>query len=348
MRSTFIVLASAAALVLPAAEAAGAPPPHARKFVQASNLLAPAPAFRGTVLDGRSAVVPRRFSDSGGVYKTADGISVRVVVSDFYPPDAAADQALVSMLGSLAHGPELGKLIVAVGSPDEVKELCGAEASGCYAPSLSTLLVPGEDMDSVPLEHVIAHEYGHHVAANRDNAPWSAADWGTKRWATYLGICAKADAGDVFPGNEAERYTLNPGEGFAEAYRYLNVTRIGAGWPPIGWNVVEPLFFPDATALRLVEQDVLEPWTRASTTELTGRLAAGKTRSYRLGTPLDGAVRASVTGKAGATVRFFTTGGQAITSAGRSIAATSCGGRTVVVRVKAKRAGAFRLSFSRA
>lgn len=348
MKAVSILLAPAAALALVAGQATAAPAGHARKLVQATNLLTPAGAFRGAVLGGRDANLPRRFSDAGGVYQTADGISVRVVVSDFYDPDPAADQALVNMLGSLAHGPELGKLIAAVGSPDEVKQACGAEASGCYAPSLSTLLVPGEDMDGVPLEHVIAHEYGHHVAANRANPPWSATDWGTKRWATYMGICAKERTGEVFPGNEGDRYTLNPGEGFAEAYRYLNVTRIGAGWPPLGWNVVEQLFFPDPSALSALEQDVLQPWTRVTTTRLSGRLAAGKIRSYRLDAPLDGDVSARVTAKGGATVRFFTTTGRPISPAGRTTSVTSCGGRTLVAKVKATRAGAFTLAFSRA
>ena len=68
-------------------------------------------------------------------------------------------------------------------------------------------------------QEVVRHEYGHHVAANRLNPPWSAADWGPKTWATDQGICALAAAGTAFPGNESDHYELNPGEAWAESYR---------------------------------------------------------------------------------------------------------------------------------
>src|SRR6266545_1649722 len=53
---------------------------------------------------------------------------------------------------------------------------------------------------------------------HRSDAPWSALDYGTKRWASYIQVCAKARQGQLFPGaEEAPRYQLNPGEGFAPA-----------------------------------------------------------------------------------------------------------------------------------
>jgi len=66
----------------------------------------------------------------------------------------------------------------------------------------------------VPLEQILAHEYGHHVSANRSNPPWQAVDWGPKRWATYLGVCPHAVRGEMFPGDEGAAYELNPGEGW--------------------------------------------------------------------------------------------------------------------------------------
>jgi hypothetical protein len=58
------------------------------------------------------------------------------------------------------------------------------EALGCYGGQ--TLVVVGESMDGIAPSSIATHEYGHHVAANRSNAPWPAIDWGTKRWASQV------------------------------------------------------------------------------------------------------------------------------------------------------------------
>ena len=44
-------------------------------------------------------------------------------------------------------------------------------------------------LDDLGRSVVVAHEYGHHFAANNNNSPWEAVDYGTKRWASYMGIC---------------------------------------------------------------------------------------------------------------------------------------------------------------
>ncbi len=64
------------------------------------------------------------------------------------------------------------------------------------------LVTIGDAVDSVPAEEVATHEYGHHVAFNRDNVPWLAVEWGSKRWASYANICSRARAGSVYPGDE--------------------------------------------------------------------------------------------------------------------------------------------------
>ena len=133
-----------------------------------------------------------------------------------------------------------------------------------------------------------AHEYGHHVADNRLNPPWRAVDSGTKRWASGANICARAAAGAVFPGDEGWHYELNPGEGFAEAYRVTNEARSGAS--TFSWPIVDGSFFPDVGARAAVEEDVLRPWTAPVTSTLTGRFSrpARATWTRRLDTPLDG------------------------------------------------------------
>jgi hypothetical protein len=342
---TFVTVCLAAGLL--AVEAgAGTGDLRERDFLSTARLAAPAEFFTTRTLAASDLELPRSFMESGGVYNTRDGIAVRVIVSDSYIPNPAADQALVDFLGALVHGAELGRLTAAVVAPDELKAICGGAASGCYSPSLATLVVAGEAVDGIPAEHVLTHEYGHHVATNRDNSPWDAVDWGTKRWATHMNICARVQAGHVFPGNEAERYRLNPGEGFAEVYRVVNANRIG-GWAEFGWHVVDPLFLPDATALALLEQDVLQPWTAPTTRRVTGRLAARKSRLYGVSTPLDGAATATLTGPAGSAVRFVTTAGRAITPWGRRASVVACGGRQLKAAVRTgKRPGTFKLTLS--
>ena len=129
----------------------------------------------------------------------------------------------------------------------EVEVQCGPQALACYSASQSLLIAPAEEVEEgVTPEAVVTHEYGHHIAAHRSNAPWTAIDTGTKRWASYLQVCAKADTGTLFPGAEDfSHYQLNPGEGFAEQYRVLNQRR--AGLPETAWDVVAQSLYPDDT-----------------------------------------------------------------------------------------------------
>ena len=71
----------------------------------------------------------------------------------------------------------------------------------CYGGQ--TLVVVGETTDGIAPNSVAAHEYGHHVAANRSNAPWPAIDWGTKRWASEVGVCSRVSAGRRFRATRA-------------------------------------------------------------------------------------------------------------------------------------------------
>src|SRR5205814_2710967 len=104
--------------------------------------------------------------------------------------------------------------------------------------------------------------------------------------------------GDMFPGDEGAAYELNPGEGWAEAFRLANSLRVGT-WPDIGWPIVDDVFRPNATALDLVAQDVLTPWTAPAPREVGGVLRRGEVRRVRIATPLDGTATATGTGPAG-------------------------------------------------
>ena len=82
---------------------------------------------------------------------------------------------------------------------------------------------------------------------------------------------------------------LNPGEAFAETYRVLNEQ--GSALPQESWTSSRRSLYPDATALSLLEQDVLTPWT-ANTTRRPDREAHVEDPHEKVHgqTPYDGTV----------------------------------------------------------
>jgi hypothetical protein len=269
----------------------------------------------------------------GGEYATRTGDRVRIFSSPTYQVDQAANQRWAEFTAGLLHGPELASVTAYLATPAEVSALCGGnpDVRGCY--SSGRIIGLGEDTPDASAEAVLAHEYGHHVAANRSNAPSPALGWGTKRWSSYLDVCRLARAKEIFPGAEGPLlYFFNAGEGFAEAYRLLSERR--AGLPESPWRIVDEMYKPDARALELLRQDVVDPWRANSTVTRTGRFARGgtSTRSFRIATPRDGDLAATVTGAArlvGASHRVV------------------CGARTTTFRVAKNAVGAFRLRVSR-
>lgn len=238
-----------------------------------------------------------RLSWHGGRMTAATGEQVTIEVSDSYSPEAVSPQAWADFFAGLLHGDELARVTVRIATPAEVGELCGPYASGCYAGGL--LVMPGETWAGVTPEEVARHEYGHHVALNRSNPPWQAVDWGPKRWSSRVNVCSLTAAAELFPGDEGRFYRLNPGEGFAEAYRVLNERRSGVA--TFTWSVVDGRFIPDEGALEAIELDVVRPWTAPTVRTVRARFrTAGRSR-WRLGlrTPLDGVLTAAITLPAG-------------------------------------------------
>ena len=140
----------------------------------------------------------------GGLYTVKSGAQVTIQSSGEYPVDPAVNQAAADFVDSLVHGNEISTVKVYLAPPAEVGILCYTqEADGCYFPSTGQIITVGEDTPWSTAEEVLAHEYGHHVATNRNNDPWPAVAFGTKRWATYEGVCQKVATGVAFPGDEA-------------------------------------------------------------------------------------------------------------------------------------------------
>lgn len=272
----------------------------------------------------------------GGTYTISTGEHVSVFSSPSYAVDESQNQKWANFVGSLLHGSELSAATLYLAPISELQQICGGtDVVGCYGQD--SIVAPGEEPSGVTTEAIIAHEYGHHVAAHRDNEPWHAIDRGPKRWSSYEQVCSKTRNRQLFPGGEDPlTYQRNPGEGWAETYRVLNERKLGL--PETSWDIVDRSLYPDATALVLAQQDVLDPWTSDRTTTFRGSFARGgtSTRTFKVPTPYDGTLAASLRGATGERLSLNT----------RS--ASICGTRTLTLRVKRVRgSGAFTLSVSR-
>ena len=277
----------------------------------------------------------------GGSITTSTGEVVDVFVSDSLPVDTVTPEAWAEFMVSLTHGPELARVTSYMATLAEVQELCGTRALGCY--SRDEMVSLGEaTIDGTTPEEVVRHEYGHHIALYRENAPWRAIDWGPKHWASAATVCPRVVRGEAFPGNEGRNYSQNPGEAWAEVYRLLEERK--AGITTGAWPIIAPSFYPDETALQAAERDVLQPWTAGRTASFKKVFAKKAPRVWwiPLATPLDGNLRimaalprgglhevALVAGNRRTVIRRGQWVGQRV----KRIETTVCGQRALFIRV---------------
>jgi hypothetical protein len=303
-----------------------------------------APAFRDSILQTGAArtLALQAGTQWGGPTVATDGETVRIFFSDSYPVNAALATQWADFMTSLVHDSELATVTVNLAPLAEVQQTCGGQALACYSPRTGTIVAPGDDVDAqTSAKGVLTHEYGHHVAASRLNPPFASVDYGTKRWASYEDVCAKASAGDLFPGAEDLRhYQLNPGEAFAESYRVLNEQKLGLPQEP--WDVVTTTLYPDATALSLLEQDVTTPWKANTARKLVATLnSKTRTRTYSVNVPYDGTLKVSPRQSRSVNVSVsLLSGGSTVATtslkraSGASASTTVCGRRAFKIRVK--------------
>jgi hypothetical protein len=309
-------------------------------------------AFRGATAVPHKNATRRTRAWRADIYATSTGEQVRIEISDSYAADAVSGQTWAEFFAGLVHKDELGRVTVRIAPPVEVSAWCGPQALACYSGGL--IVMPGEQSGGVPAEEIARHEYGHHVASSRVNPPWSALQWGPKRWASQAGICSRTAAGTAFP-NDSSHYELAPGEAFAEVYRTLNGRRAGI---PLTWPIIDDSFLPDAQTLRAAEEDVLDPWVGPTVTTVRGRFVARGKRSWLLPipTPLDGDLRVELRLPRGRLDRLALVGdGGRVLAAGlwagastQRLAYTICGQRRLSIRVTLEGTpGRFEVSVSR-
>jgi hypothetical protein len=235
-----------------------------------------------------------------------------------------------ALLEGLVHGPEINSVTLEVTSAARASASCGGGQS-CYDADTATIVAARTPPAGYTIAEIVAHEYGHHVAARRSNAPWSAFDWGTKRWASYEGVCQGVAAGQLFPGDQGAHYNQDPGEAFADAYRILNG---GRGHSPFDRRLA-----PDARALSLLRQDILHPWRGPRTLHRSGTAPA----RLSVATPLDGTFTVRAPGRV---VQVLDPDTGRVLASGRSRArARVCGQENVVVVVSGN--GRFRVRMAR-
>jgi hypothetical protein len=241
----------------------------------------------------RARLTRAAISWSGGPTTATTGETVNVYVSAALPVELGTPQTWADFLAGLVHGPELSALTAYIATFEEMQEVCGEHALGCYG--ANRMMSIGETAFGVTAAEVVRHEYGHHIAFNRLNPPWQAVAWGPKNWASTQNICRRAKEGSAYPGDEGDRYSLNPGEAWAETYRLLVERKAGATGS--GWEIVDSSFYPDDAALQAAERDVLQPWATGTSAGLRKNLSNRGKRVWTipLETPLDGLLEATVT-----------------------------------------------------
>jgi hypothetical protein len=276
----------------------------------------------------------------GGLVTTSTGETVDVRVSDALPAEATPE-SWAEFLTGLTHGSEITLLTTYIATLDEVQEICGSRALGCY--SRDQMVASGDTTvpDGSP-EEVVRHEYGHHIAMHRLNAPWVAIDWGPKNWASAADVCARTTRKEAFPGDEGSNYARNPGEAWAEVYRLMDERK--ARITAATWPIIAPSFYPTEAALQAAERDVLQPW-RAGKTTLFTRVFGKATKKVwliPLPTPLDGDLRITATVPNGANPEIALVAANRNTVIRRaqwvgqrvkSLTGSVCGQRALFVRV---------------
>lgn len=125
-----------------------------------------------------------------------------------------------ALLRAAPHGDEIATVRIDVVGRDELRSLCGSEASGCYSRSVITL--PAEQTDDNA--RTLVHEYAHHLDASRPVAGVREPN-GTSIWWRARGMDRLVRLGSV-----ARSYALGWSRSIAEIFAedYAQLARPGS------------------------------------------------------------------------------------------------------------------------
>ena len=315
------------------------------------------PLRRGARSAAVSDIIPANaFSGS----YTAKGMKIKIAISPSYAADAAEAQSWADFLADLPQRGDAATMTVYFAPLREMERICGDAAVACYQwnDSGSIAILLGETApDGTSVEEAAAHEFGHHIANRRSNAPWSAMSLGPKRWATKLNVCQAVRGGTMFPNYQGDNYRLNPSEGWAEAYR------VSAAQNPTDWGIVSHIFRPNAATQKIALLDATSPWPGNASSSRSGKLLKGRPRTakFTFPVPLDGTVKVGIKSSRGLNADLdlydaFSTriGSSRLRGRSDSVTRTLCGrealspvDRSVVARVtRASGSGSFKLTAS--
>jgi hypothetical protein len=233
--------------------------------------------------------------------------------------DPVRESAWAGFFRGLPHGAEIDSLNVLLGGADDVRARCGGAADACYLPLPRLIVMPGRSLPGGGFSDGLArHEYGHHLAASSDNAPFTLG-LGTKRWFTREHVCQRLLRGELVD-DAVEGYERSVAEGFAEAYR------VASGGQSHQW-IVDAALYPDAAARRAILADVRDPWTGPRTQRLTGRGGS----SFTVRPRLDGMV--TVRASRPVRLRLTDAAGRRVASGRRTLRYVDCGKRRLRLSV---------------
>ena len=222
------------------------------------------------------------------------GTLIPVTLASSYTGDPAVAQTYATFLGTLPHGPELASLKVTVVPSSEIASACGGRAERRHPrllrrrrPDDDRPRRPGRRAATISVNYVIAHEYGHHIAAHRSNAPLRALDFGPKRWSSYELVCTNTHGRQARARRPGRQLPLQPGRGVGGGLR-------AAGLPDRGLAL-----HAAAASRRRARRWRRRPTSRspgpsASATTFTGT----NTRTFKLPITLDGAFTLQLDGPA--------------------------------------------------
>lgn len=125
-----------------------------------------------------------------------------------------------ALLRAAPHGDEIATVRIDIVSWDELRSLCGRNASGCYSRSVITL--PAEQSDENA--HTVVHEYAHHLDAARPVAGVREPN-GSSTWWRARGMDRLVRLGSV-----ARSYALGWSRSIAEIFAedYAQLARPGS------------------------------------------------------------------------------------------------------------------------